>query len=179
MRLPGSSDSRLALAWLLGLLIVLLLLMAGPKANGQTVNPSGPPTLMQLLADCEQNLQMLNSRLEERQAQVQTLRYSLLRAEQTLSTSQASLMALRVKLAEAEQSLATLQTDLVEMQNSYSALSTQYSALETSWQAYRNTMVTQVAGLERDVVRARRWAVVFGVGAAVGLVVSVLMASSP
>ena len=176
MRLPGQPDSRLALAWLLCLFVVLLLLMAAPRGHGQTESPSGPLSLTQLLEACEQNLQTLNSRLAERQLQVQTLRESLQRAEESLTASLASLMDLREKLAGAESSLVTLQRDLQETQNLYSALSTQYDALETSWQAYRNTMVTQVAGLERDVVRARRWAAVFGVGTAVGFIVSVVLA---
>ena len=176
MRLPGQPDSRLALAWLLCLFVVLLLLMAAPRGHGQTVNPSGPPTLTELLEACERNLQTLNSRLAERQLQVQALRDSLLRAEAKLTASQESLTDLRARLAEAESSLATLQTDLQATQNSYTALSTQYSALETSWQAYRSEMVTQVVTLEREARNARRWAAVFGVGTAVGFIVSVVMA---
>ena len=174
--MPQGSDSRWALAWLLGLLIVLLLLMAGTKLHAQTGNESEPPSLTSLLEACEQNLLILNSRLVERQAQVQTLRDSLLRAEARLTDSQESLTDLREKLAEAESSLATLRTALSEMQNSYSALSTQYSALETSWQAYRDEMTTQVSKLELDYARARRWAIGFGVSTAVGLVGSLVLA---
>jgi chromosome segregation ATPase len=177
MRLPPPPDSRWALAWLVGLLIVLLLLMAGPKLHGQTGNESEPPSLTSLLEACDQNLQMLNSRLVERQAQVQTLRDSLLRAESKLIDSQASLTDLQEKLAEAESSLATLQTDLQEMQNSYNALSTQYDALEFSWQAYRKEVTTQVAGLETKLARSRRWVLGLGVTTVIGVIVSVVLAT--
>jgi chromosome segregation ATPase len=176
MRLPGPSDSRWALAWLVGLLIVLLLLMAGPNLHGQTGNESEPPSLTSLLEACERNLQTLNSRLVERQAQVQTLRDSLLRAESKLIDSRASLTDLQEKLAEAESSLATLQKDLSETQNSYNALSTSYSALEKSWQAYRSEMTKQVSDVTRDYQRARRWAIGFGVTSVIAVIVSVVLA---
>jgi chromosome segregation ATPase len=174
MRLPPPPDSRWALAWLVGLLIVLLLLMAGPKLHGQTGNESEPPSLTSLLEACERNLQTLNSRLVERQ--VQTLRDSLLRAESKLIDSQASLTDLQEKLAEAESSLATLQKDLSETQNSYNALSTSYSALEKSWQAYRSEMTKQVSDVTRDYQRARRWAIGFGVTSVIAVIVSVVLA---
>ena len=176
MRYPWQPERRWALLWLLCLFVVLLLLMAGPRAHGQTQSESEPPSLTALLEACEQNLQTLNLRLVERQAQVQTLRDSLLRAEAKLTDSQASLTDLQARLAEAESSLATLQTALRETQNSYSALLKQYDTLETSWQAYRSEMTTQVAGLERDYARAKRWAIGCGVAAAVGFIVSVVLA---
>ena len=176
MSLRWPPDSRWAAAWLVGLFVVLLLLLMTLPANAQTQNANEPTTLTELLEACEQNLRTLNLRLAERQLQVQTLRESLQRAEESLTASLASLMDLREKLAGAESSLATLQTDLQETQKSYSALSTQYDALETSWQAYRSEMVAQVSTLEREARNARRWAAVFGVGTAVGFIVSVVLA---
>ena len=64
-RLPDS-DSRWALAWLVGLLIVLLLLMAGPLAHGQTENENEPPSLTSSLETAERMLSLLVTRLAER-----------------------------------------------------------------------------------------------------------------
>jgi len=176
MRLPPGSDSRWALAWLLGLLIVLLLLMAGPRAHGQTGNESEPASLTENLAQAERTLSLLVQRLGERQKQVSELQSSLLTADARLSDLLDSLVSLQQQLSQAQESQAQSETALTETLNSFDALSTQYDALETAWQAYRDEMTKQVSDVTRDYQRARRWAVGFGVATVVGVVVSVLLA---
>ena len=176
MRLPGQPDSRLALAWLFCLFIVLLLLMAGPRLNGQSESQPGPPSLASSLQVAEQTLALLVTRLVERQRQVIELQSSLSQADTRLSDLAASLATLRVQLELAQVSLAQSESALMETSISLDSLSTRYDALEQRWQDYRSEMVTQVSDLERDLKRARRWAVGFGVSTAVGFLVSVLLA---
>jgi len=176
MRLPRPSDSRWALAWLLGLLIVLLLLMAGPKANGQSVSPSEPPTLSENLSQAEQTLTLLVRRLEERQKQVADLLANSQIADGKLRDLAESLASLRLQLESAQASLEKSQSELTVTSLSLQSLSMRYDELERKWLAYRSEMKTQVDTLERDYARARRWAIGFGVSTAVGFIVSVVLA---
>jgi len=176
MRLPPSPDSRWALAWLLGLLIVLLLLMAGPKAHGQTGNESEPPSLTSSLETAEQMLMLLVTRLAERQTQVSELQSSLLTADEKLSDLLDSLVSLQQQLSQAQESQAQSETALTETLTSLDALSLRFNELDKRWQAYRDEMNKQVSDVTRDYQRARRWAVGFGVATVVGVVVSVLLA---
>ena len=176
MRLPGQPDSRLALAWLLALFIVLLLLMAGPRLNGQSVSEPGQTSLRQNLTVAERTLTQLVERLNERQQQVLDLRASLMRADARLSDLAASYATLQQMLEAAQASLLESQTDLQATSTSLDSLSTRYDALEQRWQDYRSEMTTQVTDLERDLKRARRWAVGFGVSTAVGFILSLIMA---
>ena len=176
MRLPGQPDSRLALAWLLCLFVVLLLLMAAPRGHGQTESSSAPPTLSASLSEAEQTLAMLLTRLGERRQQVSDLQENLRLADEKLSALAASYASLQQTLEAARLSLETSQADLTETSSLLSALSTRYDALERQWLAYRSEMVTQIVTLERQARNARRWAAVFGVGTAVGFLVSVVLA---
>lgn len=176
MRLPPDSDSRWALAWLVGLLIVLLLLMAGPKAHGQTGNESEPPSLTSSLETAEQMLTLLVTRLGERQTQVSELQSSLTQADEKLRDLAESLATLRAQLEAAQSSLAQSQADLQETLRLLDALSKRYDALEESWQAYRKEVTAQVFTLETNLARSRRWAVGFGVTTVIGVIVSVMLA---
>lgn len=177
MRLPPDSDSRWALAWLLGLLIVLLLLMAGPRLHAQTGNESEPPSLTSSLEQSEQMLMLLVQRLGERQKQVSELQSSLLTADARLSDLLDSLVSLQQQLSQAQESQAQSEMALTETLSSFDALSTQYDALETAWQAYRDEMTKQVGDVTRDYQRARRWAVGFGVASVIVVIVSVVLAT--
>jgi Skp family chaperone for outer membrane proteins len=175
MRLPPSPDSRWALAWLVCLL-VLLLLLGATRSHGQTVSESGPPSLSANLAEAEQALQALVTRLETRQRQVNELQANLLTADEKLRDLAESLATLRAQLEAAQSSLQTSQADLVETSNLLDSALKQYDALETKWQAYRKEVTTQVAGLETNLARARRWVIGFGVATVIGVVVSVVLA---
>lgn len=166
----------MAAVWLACLLFVLLLLLVTTQAHGQDGSVSAPTPLRQSLSEAEQTLTLLSARLAERRQQVSDLQASLARADERLIDLAASYESLRQTLGAAQSSLAQSQTDLTATSSSLEALSARYVALEISWQAYRDEMVTQVVTLEREAKRARRWAVVFGVGTAVGFIVSVVLA---
>ena len=176
MRLPPPSDSRWALAWLLGLLIVLLLLMAGPRAHAQTGNESEPPSLTSSLEQSEQMLTLLVQRLGERQKQVADLQSNLLTSDEKLRDLLDSLVSLQQQLSQAQESQAQSETALTETLTSLDALSLRFNELEARWQAYRDEMVKQVSDVTLDYQRARRLAIGFGVATVVGVVVSVLLA---
>ena len=176
MRLPGQPDSRLALAWLLALFIVLLLLMAGPRLNGQSVSEPGQTSLRQSLTVAERTLTQLVDRLNERQQQVLDLRASLTRADARLSDLAESYASLQQTLEAAQASLTESQSALMATSTSLDSLSTRYDALEQRWQDYRSEMVAQITTLERQYTIARRWAVGFGVSTAVGFILSLIMA---
>jgi len=176
MRLPPGSDSRWALAWLVGLLIVLLLLMAGPKAHGQTGNESEPPSLTSSLETAEQMLMLLVTRLAERQTQVADLQASLTQADARLKDLLDSLVSLQQQLSQAQESQAQSATALTETLTSLDVLSRRFNELDKRWQAYRDEMVKQVSDVTRDYQRARRWAVGFGVTSVIAVIVSVVLA---
>jgi len=137
---------------------------------------SEPPSLSSSLEQAEMNLQQLMARLGERQQQVSDLQASLQTADARLNDLAASLATLRGQLASAEESLTESRTALEETLISLDALSQRYNELEQAWQGYRSEMRKQVADVERDYRRAKRWAVGFGVSTVVGLVVSVILA---
>jgi septal ring factor EnvC (AmiA/AmiB activator) len=176
MRLHGGPDSSSGLAFFLLCIAVLLLMLLGQTAHGQTASQPEPPNLASLLQTSEQNLQLLVSRLSEREAQVQTLRENLRQAEQMLTASQESLTALRQQLATAEQSLKQLQTELEATLKSREQLLQHYSELEASWTGYRNEMRDQLLAVQRERNRAKAFAWVFGIGSAAGLVACIVMA---
>jgi chromosome segregation ATPase len=162
---------------LLGVLIVLLLLMAGPRLHGQSESTPSALTLSENLARAEQALQDLVTRLEARQRQVSELQSSLLQADSKLIDLAASLATLRAQLEAAQVSLAQSGTDLVATLNLLDSALKQYDALEISWQAYRKEVTTQVAGLETKLARSRRWVLGFGVTTVIGVVLSVVLAT--
>ena len=166
----------MALAWLLGLLIVLLLLMAGPRLHAQTGNESEPPSLTENLEQAEQMLTLLVTRLAERQTQVADLQASLTQADEKLSDLLDSLVSLQQQLSQAQESQAQSETALTETLTSLDVLSRRFNELDKRWQEYRDEMNKQVSDVTRDYQRARRWAVGFGVATVVGVVVSVLLA---
>jgi chromosome segregation ATPase len=150
--------------------------MAGPKANGQSVSPSEPPTLSENLSQAEQTLTLLVRRLEERQKQVADLLANSQIADGKLRDLAESLASLRLQLESAQASLEKSQSELTVTSLSLQSLSMRYDELERKWLAYRSEMKTQVDTLERDYARARRWAIGFGVSTAVGFIVSVVLA---
>ena len=165
----------MALAWL-ACLLVLLLLLGVTRSHAQTGNESGPPSLSANLAEAEQALQALVTRLGERQKQVSDLQASLTQADSKLIDLAASLATLREQLEAAQVSLTQSGTDLAATLNLLDSALKQYDALEISWQAYRKEVTTQVAGLETKLARSRRWVLGFGVTTVIGVVVSVIFA---
>ena len=162
MRLRGGPDSSSGLAFFLLCIAVLLLMLLGQTAHGQTVNNSEPPSLSELLASCDRSLTLLVSRLEERTLQVQNLRESLTASEE--------------QLREAEQSLHTLREELMATLRSREQLLQHYSELEASWTGYRNEMTKQLNAVKRERNRAKTFAWVFGIGTAAGAIAAFILA---
>lgn len=158
------------------LCVSLLLLLATQKLHGQSESGSEPLSLTQNLEQAEMNLQQLMTRLGERQRQIADLQASLQTADSRLNDLAASLATLQGQLATAGQSLTESRTALEETLTSLDALSQRYNELEASWLDYRSEMKKQVADVERDYKRARRWAVGFGISTAVGFVLSLILA---
>jgi len=172
-RLPPDS---LPVLWLVILLAVLLLLMAAPRGSGQTGSTSALSLSSGSLTEAEQVLQALVTRLEERRMQLVALRETLKQADEKLLDYERTLTALEQQLQQAQDSLAKSQADLTATSTSLAELSTRFDELDRRWQEYRDEMKKQVAALERELQKARRWAVGFGVGTAVGFVVSLVLA---
>jgi chromosome segregation ATPase len=128
------------------------------------------------LSEAEQTLTLLSERLAERRQQVSDLQANSLIVSARLNELAVSYESLQQTLEAARESLVQSQTDLTATSTSLAALSTRYGELERQWQDYRSEMVTQIVTLERQARNARRWAAVFGVGTAVGFIVSVVLA---
>lgn len=157
-------------------LVVLWLAGLISKAHGQTGNENEPPTLNSSLQEVEATLQTLESRLLERQRQVESLRDNLRVADERLNALVVSYRSLGAQLQEAQSTLERSQTDLTATSLSLEALSKRYDELERSWQEYRTEMTKQVYDLDRQYKRAKRWVWGFGISTAIGFIVSILLA---
>lgn len=157
-------------------LVVLWLAGLISKAHGQTGNESEPMPLNSSLEQVEATLRTLESRLVERQRQVESLRDNLRVADERLNALVGSYESLGAQLQEVQSTLERSQTDLTATSLSLEALSKRYAELESRWQEYRTEMTTQVVDLERQYRMAKRWAWGFGISTAVGFIVSLLLA---
>lgn len=161
MRLPGSSDSRWALAWLLCLLAVLLLLGA-TRSHAQS-DPKPPPqsieqSLLDSLTYCgmlEAELQQQKLRLEGLQKLSGDLKIQLLDYEQIQIASESKIASLRDELMLSRESVATWQRESTALSESLAKSEEQSKKLSSGFESYKVQRDRDVAGLEGQLSRSR------------------------
>jgi len=170
----------LALAWLLGLLIVLLLLMAGPRLNAQSEQSISPASIEASLIDSLSASATLRQALLDQRASRQDLEiaYAELKQQQQLSQESAEkrISELLKQLHDSGTLSDDLRAEISRLMKLLTESKAESESLSKAFEAYRNEMGKQVADLTRDYARARRWAVGFGVTSVIAVIVSVVLA---
>lgn len=103
-------------------------------AHGQASASAPTMTLSQLLTVADESLTRLETRLQERKQQIESL--------------QSDLLTLQIQLAEASTLAAQSQAALTETSTSLASLETRYEALSKQLADYRATTESQIKGLE-------------------------------
>lgn len=126
---------RYALRFLVPLSLAVFLFLALPaSASGQTSANSSTMTLSQLLQIADESLTKLESRLQERKQQVESL--------------QSELLILKIQLDEALTLAEKSQADLMEISKKLESLTKRYEALSMQLEAYRVESEKQIKALE-------------------------------
>lgn len=109
-------------------------LIGAATAHGQTSDAAPTMTLSQLLTVADESLTRLETRLQGRKQQIESL--------------QSDLLTLQIQLAEASTLAAQSQADLTETSTSLASLEKRYEALSKQLADYRATTESQIKGLE-------------------------------
>jgi chromosome segregation ATPase len=178
MRLPGSSGSRWALAWLVLLCAVLLLLAATARASAQTVPSARLTSIEASLIDSLEASATLRQALKEQRASRLDLETAFADLKLQLLLSRETLQKRIDELTQQLNDSLTLSDDLraeiARLTKLLAESKAESEALSKAFEDYRSEMTSQVSGLERRLKWWKIGAVAGWVAAAVATLAALL-----